>query len=78
MQYGCEVWGMHSPHVAAANDARSALQRLYEYYLKTVCDLHPSTPRKMLLTELGLLPLQGFWWRQALQFWNALAALPVG
>ncbi|KAL3138694.1 hypothetical protein ABBQ32_14201 [Trebouxia sp. C0010 RCD-2024] len=30
MQYGCEIWGMHSPHVAAANDARLGLQRLYD------------------------------------------------
>ena len=32
----------------------------------------------MLLAELCLLPLQVFWWRQTLQFWNNLAALPVG
>ena len=32
----------------------------------------------MLLTELGLLPLQVFWRRQTLKFWNSLAALPVG
>ncbi|DBB12818.1 TPA: hypothetical protein ACH3X3_005582 [Trebouxia sp. C0006] len=32
----------------------------------------------MLLAELGLLPLQVLWWRQALRFWNGLAALPVG
>ena len=38
----------------------------------------PSTPRKMLLAGLGLLPLQVFWWRQTLQFWNSLAALPAG
>ena len=43
-----------------------------------VCRLAPSTPRKLLLTELGLLPLQVFWWRQTLQFWNGLAGLPVG
>ena len=60
LQYGCQVWGMHSPCVAAAklNDARAALQRLYDYYLRTVCRLLPSTPRKLILTEVGLLPLQ--------------------
>ena len=30
------------------------------------------------MTELGLLPLQVFWWRQTMQFWSSLAALPVG
>ena len=35
-------------------------------------------PGRPLLTELGLLPLQVFWWRQTLQFWNSLAVLPVG
>ena len=78
LQYGCEIWGMHSPRVVAANGARDALQRLYDYYLRTVCRLSPSTPRNLLLMELGILPLQVFWWRQAMQFWNSLAALPVG
>ena len=77
LQYGCQIWGMHSPRVAAVNYARSDLQRLYDYYLRTICDLLPSTPRKMLLAELGVLPLQVFWWRQTLQFWNSLAALPA-
>ena len=75
LQYGCQMWGMR---VAAANYARSDLQRLYDCYLRTICDLLPSTPRKMLLAESGLLPLQVFWWRQALQSWNSLAALPAG
>ena len=51
LQYGCQVWGMHSPHVAAAKHARLNLQRLYDYYLRTTCDLLPSTPRRMLLVE---------------------------
>ena len=48
-------------------------------YLRTICRLLSSTPLRLLLTELGLLPLQVFWWRQleALQFWNDLAVLPV-
>ena len=78
LQYGCQVWGMHSPRVAAANYARLELQRLCDYYLRITCDLLPSTIHKMLLAELGLLPLQVFWWRQTLKFWNSLAALPVG
>ncbi len=78
LQYGCQVWSMHSPRVAAANSSRLDLQRLYDYYLRTICGLLPSTPRKILLAELGLLPLQVLWWRQTLRFWNSLAALPVG
>ena len=78
LQYGCQIWGMHSPRVAAANAARAALQRLNDYYLRTICRVAPSTPGRLLLTELGLLPLQVFWWRQTLQFWNGLAGLPVG
>ena len=62
LQYGCQVWSMQSPRAAAASDARAAVQRLYDYYLRTICRLSPSTPRKPLLTELGLLPLQVFWW----------------
>ena len=51
---------------AVAND--TALQRLYDYYLRTFCRLSAFTPRKLSLTQLGLLPLQVFWWRQTLQF----------
>ena len=31
----------------------------------------------MLLTELGLLPLQVFWWQQTLEFYNKLAVSPI-
>ena len=62
--------GMHSPGVAVANDACAALQRLYDYYLRSICHLSPSTPRRLLLTDLGLLPLEVFSWRQILQLWN--------
>ena len=78
LQYGCQIWGMRSPHAAVANSARATLQRLYDYYLRTICRLSPSTLRRLLLTESGLLPLQMFWWNQTLQFWNSLAVLPVG
>ncbi|DBA92296.1 TPA: hypothetical protein ACH3X2_003720 [Trebouxia sp. C0005] len=69
-QSGClgaclAIWlssvGMHSPRVAAANRARLDLQRLYDHYLRTICDLLPSTPHRILLLELGLLPLQVLW-----------------
>ena len=66
LQYGCQIWGMYSPRIAAANRTRVHLQRLYEYYLRTICGLFQTTPRKMLLAELGLLPLQALWWRQTL------------
>ena len=78
LQYGCQVWGMHSPRVAAANHVHLDLQRLYDHYPGTICALLPSTPCRVLLAESGLLPLQALWWRQTLQFWNSLAALPVG
>ena len=78
LQCGCQIWGMHSPRAAVANDARAALQRLYYYCLRTICRLSPSTPRRLLLIELGLLPSQVVWWRQTLQFWKSLAVLPVG
>ena len=78
LHYGCEVWGMHSPSASSAQQARLDMQRLYDFYLRTICGLSPSTPRDVMLTELGLLPLQVFWWRQTLRFWNGIASLPVG
>lgn len=71
---------MHSPRAAVTSNARLALQRLYDDCLRIIGDLRPSTPRRMMLAELGLLPLQVFWWRQALQSWNSLAGLrmPAG
>ena len=35
-------------------------------------------PRAVLLEELTLSPLQVFWWQQNLEFWNTIAAGPVG
>ena len=50
------------------------------------CMLHTSGPFAVFhhpllastLTELGLLPLQVFWWCQTLHFWNSLVVLPAG
>lgn len=78
MQYGCEIWGMHSPCIAAANNARLALQCLHDDCLRILCDLSPSTPCRRMLADSGLLPLQVIWWRCALQFWNSLAVPPAG
>ncbi|DBA78899.1 TPA: hypothetical protein ACH3X1_008781 [Trebouxia sp. C0004] len=76
LQYGCQGWGMHSPRVAAANRARLDLQRLYDYYLRTICGLLPSTPHRMLFAELSLLPLQApFTTRFA---WTSLSAFQGG
>ena len=72
------IWGMHSPGVGAVGQARLALQQVYDFYLRVICGLNPSTPRDMLLKELGLLPLQVYWWQQTMQFWNRIAALPAG
>ena len=55
LQYGCQIWGMHNPRVAAANDARAALKRLNDYYLRTICHLLPSTPRRLNTDRVGPL-----------------------
>ena len=62
LQYGCQVWGMHSSRVAAGNHARLDLQRLYDYYLRTLCGLLPSTPRRILLQiEFAILSTEYLW-----------------
>jgi len=66
LHYGCELWGMHSPRGAAQN-ARAALQFIYDRYLRHICGVKYTTPNAMLLEEFGLSPLQVFWWRQTLE-----------
>ena len=66
----CQIWGVHSPRVAAAHDARAAPQDNLP-----ACTIHSS---QAFTDRVGLLPLQVFWWRQTLQLWNCLAGLPVG
>ena len=78
VHYGCEVWGMHSTQVAAANAARAELQRLYEFCLRRICGLPHSVPSLCLLCELDLKPLRVHWLRQTLHFWNKLARSPHG
>jgi len=77
LHYGCELWGMHTPR-GAAQRARVALQSIYDRYLRHICGVKYATPSAMLLEELGLSPLQVFWWRRTLEFWNKIAASPVG
>ena len=78
VHYGCEVWGMHSTHVAVASAARADLQRLYEFYLHRVCGLPRYVPSLCLLCELGLQPLKVYWLRHTLRFWDKLALAPLG
>ncbi len=62
LRYGCELRGMHTPH-GEAQKARVALQSIYDRYLRHICGVKYATPSAMLLEELGLSPLQVFWWR---------------
>ena len=39
-------------------------QRMYARHLRHSCGVKFATPNAMLLAELGLLPLQVFWWQQ--------------
>ena len=78
LHYVCEVWGMHSPDTGSAKWARLDLQKVYGLYLRVVCGLSSSTLCSMWLTEVGVLPLQVFWWRRTLPPRKNVAALPVG
>ena len=73
LHYSCELWGMYE-----AQKARVALQSIYGRYLRHICGVKYATPSAMLLEELGLSPLHVFWWRRTLEFWNKIAASPVG
>ena len=67
---------MHSP-TGAAKTAQAALQSIYDRHFRHICEVKHTTPSAMLLEELGLSPLQVFWWQQTLGFWNTIAAGPV-
>ena len=64
---------MHTPR-GEAQKARAALQSIYDRYLKHICGVKYATPSAMLLEELGLAPLQVFWWQRTLEFWNKIVA----
>ena len=76
LHYGCHLWGMHSP-TGPAKPARADLQYMYDNCLRRICGVNRAVPSTMLLEELALLPLQVFWWRQTLEFWNTIAASSV-
>lgn len=78
LHYGCELWGMHSPHAATVNSTRASLEQVYAKILRRICGVRCNTPAAMLLTELGLSPLKVFWWQQTLHFYNKLVACPTG
>lgn len=59
---------LHACHMTSLNNVKSQ-----PCELRIICHFLLSSPRKLLLTELRLLPSQVFYWRQILQFWNGLA-----
>ena len=63
---------MHTP-TGETKAARVA----YDRFLRRICGVR-HTPNAVLLEELALSPLQVFWWQQTLEFWNTIAASPVG
>ena len=67
---------MHTP-TGEAKAARAALQSIYDRFLRRVCGVR-HMPSAVLLGELALSPLQVFWWQQTSEFWNMIAANPVG
>ena len=67
---------MHTP-IGEAKAARAALQSIYDRVLRHICEVRHA-PSAVLLEELALSPLQIFWWQQTLEFWNMIAASPVG
>ncbi len=67
---------MHNPR-GKVQKAQVALQSVYDRYLRHICGVKYAMPSAMLLEELGLSPLQVFWWRRTLDFWNKIAASPV-
>ncbi|DBA82196.1 TPA: hypothetical protein ACH3X1_007179 [Trebouxia sp. C0004] len=67
---------MHTPR-GEAQKARATLQSMYDRHLRHICGVKYANCA-MLLEELGLSPLQAYWWQQTLEFWNKIAASPVG
>jgi len=76
LHYECELWGMHSPS-GAAKKARTALQSIYDKYLRHICGVKYTYPSAVLLEELGSSPLQVFCWWRTVEFWNKIATSPV-
>ena len=67
---------MHTP-TGEAKAARAALLSIYDRFLRRICGVRHA-PSAVLLEELALSPMQVFWWQQTLEFWNTIAASPVG
>ena len=70
VHYGCELWGMHSPHAAMAKQTRTNLERIYIKFLRRICGVKFNTPAAILLMELALSPLQMFWWHQTFKLFQ--------
>ena len=79
LQCGRQIWDMHSPRFVVANSARAALQRLYDYYLRTICPFFAIHSSQAFADRGGPLAFASvlLWWRSTLQLWNGLAVLPV-
>ncbi len=75
LHYGCELWRMHAPLARQIERELLCSPSMTDRHIRGV---KYATPSAMLLEELGLSPLQGFWWRRTLEYWNRLAASPVG
>ena len=72
--YGCQVWS--TPYLQKGKADLTLLSRSHALFFKRVLGLPFSTSTKCVLRECGQLPLQFYWVRCVLRFWNLCLANP--
>ena len=67
--YGCQVWS--TPFLHPSKAERTVLSRSQALFFKRVLGLPYTASTRCVLRECGQLPLQFYWARCVLRFWNA-------
>ena len=67
--YGCQVWS--TPFLPPAKAEHTVLSRSHALFFKRVLGLPCTASNCCVLRECGQLPLQFYWARCVLRFWNA-------
>ena len=68
--YACQVWG--TPFLKPGTEFESSLQVWYLSLLKKILGVKRSAPNWAVLREFGQEPLQFYWFRAAVKFYNTL------
>lgn len=72
VSYGCQIWAPSWLQTGNVDKALNEFDRLQLSYLRFVSGCSKTAPDWALLRDFSVTPIQQYWWRLVVRYWNDL------